>query len=116
MVTAGHGKGVSVCEMLVADQTKDTMKRCLQLFKSFVDIQKTETFVIAKDFTEWIVIEEIFHYRVCVWFYTGDYRALADRGHVLLLLCPQILLCKLHAIKAIHLKLEEAKNGIKPHD
>jgi predicted class III extradiol MEMO1 family dioxygenase len=58
MVTAAHGKGVSVCEMLVLDQTKETMKRCLEFFTSLVDATKTETFIIDKDFTEWAVINE----------------------------------------------------------
>jgi predicted class III extradiol MEMO1 family dioxygenase len=58
MVTAAHGKGVSVCEMLVLDQTKETMKRCLEFFTSLIDATKTETFIIDKDFTEWAVINE----------------------------------------------------------
>lgn len=60
MVTAGNGKGVSVCEMLVLDQTKETMKRCLEFFKSVIDTTITETFVIDKDFTEWGVHNTVF--------------------------------------------------------
>ena len=60
MVTGAHGKGISVCEMLVLDEKKDTMRRCLQFFKERVGLNVTETFVIDKDFNEWRVIEEVY--------------------------------------------------------
>ncbi|EGZ17928.1 hypothetical protein PHYSODRAFT_379976, partial [Phytophthora sojae] len=60
MVTGGHGKGLSVCEMIVADQKKETMRQCVQFFKDHVGANITETFVIDKDFQEWDVLEEIY--------------------------------------------------------
>ena len=60
MVTAADGKGMSVCEMLIQDQRKDSMRECLEFFKSVMGEEKTESFVIDKDFTEWSVLQEVF--------------------------------------------------------
>ncbi|RLN61648.1 hypothetical protein BBJ28_00024578, partial [Nothophytophthora sp. Chile5] len=88
MVTAGSGKGVSVCEMLVADQKKETMRHCLKFFKECMVKDITETFVIDKDFTEWRVLEEEFPH-------------------------TKVLLCQFHALLAVKKKLATPKMNIK---
>lgn len=60
MVTAANGKGVSVCEMLVHNQWKQTMLACLQFFQEVVGRNITESFVIDKDFTEWGALKEVY--------------------------------------------------------
>ena len=60
MARGPHGKGISVCEMLIINQQKETMRACLKFFKSVMGSMAPETFVIDKDFTEWAVLEEEF--------------------------------------------------------
>ena len=60
MVTGPHGKGISVCDMLIRNQRKDTMDACLRFFKEKIGPIITESFVIDKDFTEWAVLENLF--------------------------------------------------------
>ena len=69
MVTAADGKGMSVCEMLIQDQRKDTMRECLHFFKGVMGADKTESFVIDKDFTEWSVLEEVFPNSKVDWYF-----------------------------------------------
>lgn len=60
MATGPHGKGVPVCHMLVADQSKETMAACLNFFKESVGEMDPDTFVIDKDFTEWSVLNDVY--------------------------------------------------------
>ncbi|RLN32478.1 hypothetical protein BBJ28_00022639 [Nothophytophthora sp. Chile5] len=60
MVTAASGKGISVCEMLIANQRKETVRACLEFFQASVGRNITESFVIDKDFTEWSVLSEVY--------------------------------------------------------
>lgn len=59
MVTTASDKVINVCEMLVCDQKKETMRHCFKFFKDVMEIDKIETIVIDKDFTEWSVLEEV---------------------------------------------------------
>ncbi|RLN02859.1 hypothetical protein BBJ28_00021202 [Nothophytophthora sp. Chile5] len=89
MVTAGNGKGVSVCEMLVVNQKKETMQHCLQFFKDTIGRNITETFVIDKDLTEWRVLEEVYPH-------------------------AKVLLCQFHALMAVKKKVSAPMSNIPP--
>ncbi|KAE9007692.1 hypothetical protein PR001_g16900 [Phytophthora rubi] len=52
-------RGISVCEMLVANQQAQTIRECLAFFKRVVGKAITESITIDKDFTEWRVLEQL---------------------------------------------------------
>ena len=60
LVTGAHGKGISVCDMLILNQRKETISACLEFFKEVMGRDRTETLVIDKDFTEISVLQDLY--------------------------------------------------------